>query len=373
MGVQWADLVPEAQGPHRQTCATPARPWRECFAHLVTGWHRASFVSDRRSHSFIGVYSFSANALNYLDPGTDHDRYPMWSPDSREIAFIRIPYAKDENFAAPRRTGQPWSIRVADAATGKGHEIWKAPEGRGSVFREIVSDHQVFWGADDHFVFPWEGDGWTHLYTVLAQGGRATLLTPGNFELECVSLSFDRKTIVYSSNQNDFDRRHVWKVPVAGGTPTALTRGTGIETAPSVASDNRTVAVLRSDARMPIRPAVVSSSGEIRDLAPQIIPASFPATQLVVPQLVIFNATDGMQIHGQLFLPADTANCVHHPAIVFVHGGPQREMLLGWHYMAYYSNSYALNQYLVSRGYIVLSIKYRGGSSYRLDYREAVN
>ena len=80
-----------------------------------------------------------------------------------------------------------------------------------------------------------------------------------------------------------------------------------------------------------------------------------------------------MQIHGQLFLPADTANCVHHPAIVFVHGGPQREMLLGWHYMGYYSNSYALNQYLVSRGYIVLSINYRGGIGYGLDFREAVN
>ena len=332
-----------------------------------------AFVSDRRSHSFIGVYSFSANTLNYLDPGTDHDRYPMCSPDSREIAFVRIPYAKDEDFTEPRRTGQPWSIRVADAATGKGHEIWKAPEGRGSVFREIVGGHQVFWGADDHLVFPWEGDGWTHLYTVFAQGGTDTLLTPGNFELECVSLSSDRKTIVYSSNQNDIDLRHVWKVPVAGGTPTALTRGTGIETAPSIASDNRTVAVLRSDARTPIRPAVVSSSGEIRDLAPQNITASFPDTQLVVPQPVIFKATDGMQIHGQLFLPADTANCVRHPAIVFVHGGSQRQMLLGWHYMDYYSISYALNQYLVSRGYIVLSINYRGGIGYGLDFREAAN
>jgi dipeptidyl aminopeptidase/acylaminoacyl peptidase len=48
-------------------------------------------------------------------------------------------------------------------------------------------------------------------------------------------------------------------------------------------------------------------------------------------------------------------------------------MLLGWHYMDYYSNSYALNQYLVSRGYIVLSINYRGGIGYGLDFREAVN
>lgn len=333
---------------------------------------KLAFVSDRRSHSLISVYSFSSNTLSYLDPGTDHDRYPMWSPDSREIAFIRIPYFKNEHFDAPQRTGQPWSIRVADAATGNGREIWKATEGPGSVFREVVADHQVFWGADNRLAFPWEGDGWTHLYSISAQGGTATPLTPGNFEVEDVSLSSDRKTIVYSSNQNDIDRRHVWKVAVSGGNPVALTHGTGIETAPVVSSDDRTVAVLRSDARIPIRPAVLTSLGQIRDLAPQTIPSDFPAAQLVVPQQVIYSGTDGMRIHGQLFLPADAANCVRHPAVVFVHGGSQRQMLLGWHSMGYYSNSYAMNQYLVSRGYIVLSINYRSGIGYGLNFREAL-
>ncbi|MGB9408733.1 MAG: prolyl oligopeptidase family serine peptidase, partial [Terracidiphilus sp.] len=334
---------------------------------------KLSFVSNRRSHSYIGVYSFPTSTLTYLDPGTDHDRYPIWSPDSREIAFVRVPYSKEENFDRIQRTGQPWSIRVADVATGEGHVIWTAQEGPGSVFREIIGGHQMFWCADDHLVFPWEGDGWTHLYTVSAQGGEATLLTPGNFIVEYVSLSSDRKTIVYSYNQNDIDRRHVWKIPVSGGSPVELTRGTGIETALVVVSDSRTVAVLRSDALIPIRPAIVGSSGQIHDLAPQTIPASFPATHMVVPQQVIYNSTDGMGIHGQLFLPADTANCVRHPAIVFVHGGSKRQMLLGWHPMGYYSNSYALNQYLVSRGYVVLSINYRSGIGYGLDFRETLD
>lgn len=332
-----------------------------------------AFVSDRTSHSFIGVYSFSTNTLEYLDPGSDHDRYPMWSPDSRQIAFIRVPYFKEESFDQPHRSGQPWSIRVADVETGKGHLVWKANVGPGSFFREIVGDHQVFWGADGHLVFPWEGDGWTHLYTVPVQGGQASLVTPGNSIVEYVSLSPDRKTIVYSSNQNDVDRRHVWKVSVAGGSPEELTRGTGIETAPVVASNNRTVAVLRSDARIPMRPAVVSTSGQVRDLAPQTIPTSFPAASMVTPQQVIFRATDGMQIHGQLFLPAGFANCVRHPAVVFVHGGSQRQMMLGWHDMGYYSNAYAMNQYLVSQGYVVLSINYRSGIGYGLDFREALD
>ena len=332
-----------------------------------------AFVSDRSSHSFIGVYSFASNTLEYLDPGTDHDRYPMWSRDGSQIAFVRVPYYKQEDFDEPHRAGLPWSIRIADVATGQGRQVWKADPGPGSFFREIVGSSQVFWTANDHLVFPWEHDGWTHLYGVSVQGGEAKLLTPGSFIVEDVSMSPDRKTIVYSSNQNDVDRRHVWKLLDAGEAADELTRGSGIETAPVVASDNVTVAVLRSDAQIPIRPAVIGSGGHVQDLAVKTIPTTFPATSLVTPQSVIFKATDGMQIHGQLFVPEGAANCVRHPAVVFVHGGSQRQMMLGWHDMDYYSNAYGMNQYLANHGYVVLSINYRSGIGYGLDFREALN
>jgi len=68
-----------------------------------------------------------------------------------------------------------------------------------------------------------------------------------------------------------------------------------------------------------------------------------------------------MQIHGQLFLPPNASEPARRPAIVFFHGGSRRQMILGWHYMFYYSNAYALNQYLASRGYVVLSVNYRSG------------
>jgi dipeptidyl aminopeptidase/acylaminoacyl peptidase len=48
-------------------------------------------------------------------------------------------------------------------------------------------------------------------------------------------------------------------------------------------------------------------------------------------------------------------------------------MLLGWHYMQYYSNAYAMNQFLASRGYVVLSVNYRSGIGYGLDFREALD
>jgi dipeptidyl aminopeptidase/acylaminoacyl peptidase len=44
---------------------------------------------------------------------------------------------------------------------------------------------------------------------------------------------------------------------------------------------------------------------------------------------------------------------------VYVHGGGPRQMLLGWHYRWEYANDYGVNQYLTSRGFIVLSVNYR--------------
>ena len=332
-----------------------------------------AFVSARGDHSFVGVYSIAAKTVNYLDPSTDHDGQPAWSPDSSKIAFLRIPSSRSDAIFEPKRTGPPWSIHVADVTSGKGREMWKAAEGQGSVFREIVAENQIFWGAGDQIVFPWERDGWTHLYSVSASGGEAKLMTPGDFEVEYVSLSPDRKTVIYSSNQDDIDRRHVWKVAIDSTRPEALTRGTGIETAPVIGSDNKAVVVLRSDARLPMRPAILAGANELHDLAADQVPRDFPADQLVVPQQVILSAADGMQIHGQLFLPAHANDGARHPAVVFFHGGSEREMLLGWHYMQYYSNAYGLNQYLASRGYVVLAVNYRSGIGYGLNFREAIN
>jgi dipeptidyl aminopeptidase/acylaminoacyl peptidase len=332
-----------------------------------------AYVSARGDHSLIGVYSVGAKTVNYLDPSTDRDEDPVWSPDGSKIAFLRIPSTKGDLVFAPRRVGPPWSIRVAEVATGKGREIWKAAEGPGSVFRGMVAKNQLLWGAGDRIVFPWERDGWTHLYFISANGGEATLMTPGEFEVEHVALSPDRKTVVYSSNQDDLDRRHIWKIEAGGTEPQQLTRGTGIELAPEFASDSRSLAVLRSDAQLPLRPAILGGGDAIHDLAADQIPPEFPAKQLVTPQQVIFSSADGMRIHGQLFLPADASDGQPHPAIVFFHGGSRRQMLLGWHYMLYYSNAYGLNQYLANHGYIVLSVNYRGGIGYGLDFREALN
>jgi dipeptidyl aminopeptidase/acylaminoacyl peptidase len=332
---------------------------------------KLAFVSSRGDHSFIGVYDLASESLHYLDPSVDRDGSPVWSPDGGQIAYIRQPQVSGIVPFMAEREALPWSIRVADVSSGIGREIWRADEGRGSVFRGVRGSNQLFWGDGNHIVFPWEKDGWTHLYSVSANGGRATLLSPGEFEVEDVVLSTDRGLVVYSSNQDDIDRRHIWRVRVDGGGPQAITSGNGSEWTPALVED--AVAMLVADARRPAHAAIKPAAGDLRPLAPASMPRDFPSDQLVEPQQVIFSAADGMQIHGQLFLPPNQRRGEQYPAVLFFHGGSRRQMLLGWHYRGYYHNAYAMNQYLASRGYVVLSVNYRSGIGYGMEFREALN
>jgi dipeptidyl aminopeptidase/acylaminoacyl peptidase len=333
---------------------------------------RLAFVSNRQRHSFVGIWDFATSALRYVDPTTDQDGEAAWSPDGKSLAFIRTPSrVSDLIFVPERESPIPWSIRVADASTGASREVWRARPGRGSVYREIVAEDQLRWApGGDRIVFPWEADGWTHLYAVSSSGGPATLLTPGAFEVEHVTAAPNGRTLVYSSNQADIDRRHIWTVAADGSSPPApVTSGKGLEWGP-VVTDAATF-VLRSDARTPSRVARVDNSA-LRDIGGSPMPDGFPAASLVEPTPVMLRAADGTPVHAQLFTPPNAKPGERHPAAIFFHGGSRRQMLLGWHYMYYYSNAYAMNQYLASRGYVVLSVNYRSGIGYGLDFREAL-
>jgi dipeptidyl aminopeptidase/acylaminoacyl peptidase len=333
-----------------------------------------AFTSGRGTHSYIGVFTLASKELRYIDPSLDRDGNAVWSPDGSRIAWIRQGAAPRARMFSPRReVDEPWSLRVAEVKTGMAKQAWKADAGYGSAFQGIVSDSQLYWAAGDRLVFPWEKDGWVHLYSVPASGGKATLLTPGNFEVEYVSLAPDRTRMIYNSNQDDIDRRHVWSVPVDGSArPARVSKSAGSEWQPSMTSDGFT-AMLHADANMPPHVLTLAADGVGHSLLENMLPAGFDPAALVTPQPVILTATDGMPIHAQLFTPKDLKPGEKRPGLIFFHGGSRRQMLLTWHYNYYYRNAYAMNQWLASQGYVVLSVNYRSGIGYGLEFREALN
>jgi dipeptidyl aminopeptidase/acylaminoacyl peptidase len=382
---------------------------------------RIAFVSNRGDHSLIGIYDMDRSKVTYMAPGVDHDSSPAWSEDGKQIAFIRRPgtpfgqqnnpagkgkggfkggfgkgkadFAKEDKSAEPpqkKEAGEPKQIAaakgltkatfnggstisfwVADTTTGQGREFWHNPP-KGNRFGNV---NKIDW-AGQNVIFSVELDEWARDYSVPIAGGEAEpiTLTPGEGMVESTSLSSDGKYLYYCTNAEDIDRRHIWKVSMAGGKPMQLTKGTDIETSPAAIASGNYVAMLFANTKRPQSVAVVSSSGsdKPRVIFPQLTP-NFPLEEQVVPQNVTLKAADGLEFHNQLFLPNDLKPGERRPAIVFVHGGPQRQMLLGYHYMHFYHMAYAINQYLANQGYIVLSVNYRSGIGYGKSFRNAPN
>ncbi len=356
-----------------------------------------AFTTYRDDHSYIGVYDTAVPGVNYLAPGVDRDTGPSWSPDGTRIAFVRRPgqaFGQQSGISGGRRMrpgmfeeeeeetlpdglnqtafpgGHSLELWTADIATGHGQTFWRTEPGD-TVFTAIRG---LLW-VGEHVVFQVEKDDWRHWFSLPVEPGRRRAepedLTPGQGLAEFMNLSPDGEWIYYTSNADDIDRRHLYRTRVRGGRNKQITRGEEIETYPAVPGSGDWLAMLSAAWDRPLSVAVVDADGgDPRVVFPSLGPP-FPAASHVVPQNVMLTAEDGLEFHNQLFLPADLKAGEKRPAILFTHGGPQRQMLLGYHYRHFYHMAYAINQYLASQGYIVISVNYRSGIGYGRTFRNA--
>jgi dipeptidyl-peptidase 4 len=222
-------------------------------------------------------------------------------------------------------------------------------------------------------------DEWDRYYVVnvMDPAARPALLTTTDGLIEnqtSVALSADGKTFYYCTNAKDIERRHIWAVPVTGGTPVQITTGEGVETYPTPVASGKYLVTLSADWNMPQSVGVWKLGAETKQKI--VFPASmpgFPKDAHVKPEIVLTKADDGLEIHNQLFLPKDLKPGERRPAIVFVHGGPPRQMMPAYHYMQFYHWAYGINQWLANQGYIVMSINYRLGVGYGRSFRQAAN
>lgn len=361
-----------------------------------------AFTSNRGDHSYIGIFDMENRTVSYMAPGVDRDSNPTWSPDSRRIAFIRRPgQSFGEQTRSERMTTTPgtgafrrpegeggtpvqegltrsafkggytFSLWVGDIETLTAGEFWHtAPEGS-----DFVSIRSIEW-ADENVIFNIERDNWRHWYSLPISGGDVEPrdLTPGEGLVEFTGLSSDGEYLFYCTNVGDIDRRHLWRTRTRRGRARQLTEGEMIETYPVVLASGDMVALLQAGPGQPLSVAVVSArGGEPGVIFPILEESEFPLQDQVIPENVILTAEDGLEFHNQLFLPRDLKPGERRPAMLFTHGGPQRQMLLGYHYRHFYHMAYAINQYFANKGYIVISVNYRSGIGYGREFRNASN
>ncbi|MBL8270815.1 S9 family peptidase [Steroidobacter sp.] len=342
---------------------------------------RLAFVSWRKAkQSYIGIYDFATGAHRYIDPGIFRDLSPVWSPDSKELAFVRTAsnWTRGYRFS-PTIDGAPWRLLIANAAEGTVRTVWQAELGAGSVFRPFgigawmqpdIEASQLFWTRAGHLVFPWEKSGWLALYSVSSQGGEARALTTGEGEVATPTLSPDGSHLLYASNVGDLARLHLWRVALDAVTPPEqLTSGKGVEHSPKFTASGGYAYIANLAGRMPNRRMIVRterSANQARVLTPSAEETTRDQkiwSQFVDAEVLPLRAEDGVMSHHLLMVPKQAPPKRGFPVIISSKGGPNGRVSPG---NALYS---ALGQYAVSRGYIFVEINYRGCDGFGLNYR----
>jgi dipeptidyl aminopeptidase/acylaminoacyl peptidase len=389
---------------------------------------KIAFVSNRTDHSFVVIAGNTTRKLTYMAPSVDFDASPTWSADGKQIAFIRrpgTPFGRQAQqggggiglpggpafqpgtqgrrggggggrgggrggqeltgpgsnipglMRATFRGGYTTSIWVGDVATAEAKEVWHtAPDEQ--IFTSISN---IRW-ADGHVIFTINvaalQSEWERYFSINLsgpEGAAPVMLTTTDGIIEdaaSVTLSKDGKTLFYATNHGDIDRRHIWAVPVAGGAPKQVSLGNAIEMYPVVLASGTRLAAVTADWNRPQSVSVIDvDDGEQRVIFPNPLPRAFPVDAHVKPEAVTLKAEDGFEFYNQMWVPKDLRPGERRPAMIFVHGGPSRQMLLGYHYRHFYHMAYGVNEWLASRGYVVMSVNYRSGVGYGTSFRRA--
>jgi dipeptidyl aminopeptidase/acylaminoacyl peptidase len=213
-----------------------------------------------------------------------------------------------------------------------------------------------------------ERDGWSHLYTVPADGGEPAQLTSGKFEVSDVRLSDDKTKFYFTSSEGSLFERHLYSMSIDGGARTRVTSMAGNNEA-EISPDEQTLAIIRSYSNKPpelyLEPATPGATAKQVTTSP--LPEFF-TYNWIDPPIVDFRARDGATVYGHLYKPANWR--AGGPAVVFVHGAGYLQNVHKW--WSNYYREYMFHHLLMERGFVVMDIDYRGSAGYGRDWRTGI-
>jgi dipeptidyl aminopeptidase/acylaminoacyl peptidase len=277
----------------------------------------------------------------------------------RELSFDTITWSEDGTAAAlfvRAVDNKDWWLLAFDPST--------------AATRVLVHEHDDAWVhySTEFGFLPgtrtlWylsENTGWLHLYTIPFEGGAPRAITSGRFEVEDVRVADDRNHFHLTATRESLYEKHLYRVPLTGGTLTKLTTRPGWHEA-VVSPDGKSIADLYSYTNKPTE-LFVNDVRVTTSHAPEF--ASYP--WLDVP-IVDVPARDGATIPARIYKPA---NWNGGPAVIFVHGaGYLQNVHRGW---SSYFREYMFHHVLMERGYLVLDLDFRASAGYGRDWRTAI-
>ncbi len=225
------------------------------------------------------------------------------------------------------------------------------------------------WIDDNNFWYQSEATGYSHLYKINIATFQKTPLTSGNFEIQQVRLSANKKNFYFTANKIHPGEQHFYRMQVNGGEIEKLTTITGAHQV-ILSPDEKILADLYSYSNKPWELYV--QENKINAKQKQVTNKSqtdrFKSYPWRDPEIITFSAADGAQVYARVYKPAN----VHpdRPAVIFVHGAGYLQNAHKW--WSSYFREYMFNNLLADKGYTVLDIDYRGSAGYGSDWRTGI-
>ena len=321
------------------------------------------FVADRRGYSFLGRFKPGGDRVEWLVTGVDRISAPVVSPDGNRVAFLRFP-GRRHSKTYDRTEAEPYAIDVLDLGTRVARTVYAT---RAPAIVLLMDDPEsaLRWASNDRLVFYSEEDGWGRLYAIDAAGGAPRPLTPTGC-MVAESEGWESQLFVIH-NCRDRDTRQASIIDSASGGERRLAMPDVVMSRAAGAGGFAAFTGGQVD-QAPMLRIVDLKSGETK-LAESYADYGYAnALASPPPRQVQLTSLDGLPFGAQLFMPATPGP---HPALVYVHGGPPRQMFPAFHYSRYYANDYAINRKLAEQGFAVLAVNYRSGIGYGRAFRDA--
>ncbi len=282
------------------------------------------------------------------------DPNPRWSPDGTRISYTE----RSRTYFSGKLNVLRFDS-VTGAAIGNSKTLYTAKNDPGGAW----AVNTAAWSPDSKtLTVVLQDSGWDKLWQIPAEGGVARQITKGTGEDESPIYSPDGKWIVFTSNRDFAEERHLWIVPSNGGQARRLTRLTGIEAGPQWDADSSRIYFLRSTSLTTSHSYVAKIQGEA-DAAPLTPIADSKYEKLgIKPEVAHFRGKDGLPLAGILYKPGDYQPGRRYPTVIWAHGGPEGQVVLSL-------NVWSL--FLAQHGYVVLEPNFRGSTGYGERFRNS--
>ncbi len=329
------------------------------YPEVIRGRTNVGDVEFRGRIGFLTLPSGTIKWLNAFPTDTANGSVQVlgWSEDGTRAAFYS--YTSDNKVRL---------LQSIDAATGK---LTTLETLRDTAWVDgPCSDCGGWYDQGRRFWYVSEASGFAHLYTVAADGTDRRQLTQGRWEVRRAELSPDSKWFyLHTSEVSPFERQ-IYRMAVSGGARERLTTKSGGHTG-VVSPNGEWIADVYSHVNRPpdlflMRNKVGADEVQLTT-SPSAEWLSFP---WIEPEIVTIPGSDGVGVPAHIYRPKDMNAQPNGAAVVFVHGAGYLHNV--GHFWSEYPREYMFNQYLASKGYVVLDLDYRGSDGYGRDWRTAI-